>query len=190
MVVGNSLGVNDMVDGMVNHMVNVSLRHFFEVATTGLTNPTLIPIISQMVDNVDELEWRCSECGATAPPTGYDYMRILRHQKGHHVRLVNKSSGEILASSPKEARSKGIELLGGKPETPGEAMELTEEGITFPITLPPVVFTMFDAAKAAKFVDEKENIDTWLFQCVQKRFELDYGLKLMLVPVGEKKVAS
>lgn len=143
-----------------------------------------------MADNLEDLEWRCSECGATAPPTGYDYMRILRHQKGHHVRLVNKSTGEILAASVKEAHSKGIDIPSGKPEAPGEAMELTEEGITFPITLPPVVFTMLDAAKAAKLVDREENIDSWLFECVQKRFELDYGLKFMLVPVGGKKVAS
>lgn len=142
------------------------------------------------MDNLDELEWKCSECDATASPTAYDYMRILRHQKGHHVRLVNKSTGEVLASSVKEAHSKGINIPSGKPETPGEAMELTEEGITLPITLPPVVFTMFDAAKAAELVDKEENIDTWLFECVQKRFELDYGLKLMLVPVGGKKVES
>lgn len=142
-----------------------------------------------MTDSLDELEWRCSECGATAPPTGYDYMRILRHQKGHHVRLVNKSTGEILAASPKEARSKGIELLSGKPETAAEAMELTEEGITLPITLPPVVFTMFDAAKAAKLLDEEKekDLDSWLFECVQKRFQLDYRLKLMLMPAGGEK---
>jgi len=142
-----------------------------------------------MANSLDDLEWRCSKCKATAPPTGYDYMRILRHgnsKEGHHVRLVNKTTGEILAASPKEAHSKGIELPSGKPEVPGEAMEITEEGLTFPITLPPVVFTMFDAAKAAKLVDESENIDTWLFDCVRKRFELDYGLKFMLIPIKEK----
>jgi len=138
------------------------------------------------MDNLDELEWRCSECGAAAPPTGYDYMRLLKHQKGHHIRLVNKTTGEILAVSPKEAHSKDIDIPSGKPEAQGEAMEITEEGITFPITLPPVVFTLFDAAKAAELVDEEENIDTWLFECVRKRFELDYGLKFMLVPIKEK----
>ena len=69
-------------------------------------------------------------------------------------------------------------------------MEITEEGLTFPITLPPVAFTMFDAAKAAELVDKEENIDHWAFECMQKRFELDYGLKFMLVPVGGKKVES
>ena len=142
------------------------------------------------MDNLDELEWRCSDCGATAPPTGYDFMRIIRHQKGHHVRLVNKSTGEILATSVKEAHSKGIDIPSGKPETRGEGMEITEEGLTFPITLPPVAFTMFDAAKAAELVDKEENIDHWAFECMQKRFELDYGLKFMLVPVGGKKVES
>lgn len=143
-----------------------------------------------MANSLHDLEWRCSECEAAGPPTAYDYMRLLRHQKGHHVRLVNKITGEIVAASVKEARSKGINMTSGKPEAGGEVMELTEEGITFPITLPPVVFTMFDAAKAAELVDRKENIDSWLFYCVQRTFELDYGLKLMLVPVGGKKVES
>jgi len=139
------------------------------------------------MDNLDELEWRCSECGTTAPPTGYDYMRLLKHQKGHHIRLVNKTTGEILAVSPKEAHSKGIDIPSGKPEVPGEGMEITEEGITLPITLPPVVFTLFDAAKAAKLLEEETDLDSWLFECVQKRFELDYRLELMLVPTGGEK---
>ena len=63
-------------------------------------------------------------------------------------------------------------------------MELTEEGISFIITLPPVAFTLFDAAKANKLVDEDKDFDIWLFECIQKRFELDYELRLMLIPIG------
>ena len=139
-----------------------------------------------MVDKLEELEWRCSECGVTGPPTAYDYMRLIRHQKGHHVQLVNKSTGEIMAKTVKDAHLKGIDIPSGKPETPTGAMELTEEGITLPITLPPIAFTMFDAAKAAKLVDDHKDIDSWLFECVQKRFELDYGLKFMLTPIANK----
>ncbi len=139
------------------------------------------------MDNLDELEWRCSECGTAAPPTGYDYMRLLKHQKGHHIRLINKTTGEILAVSPKEAHAKGIDIPSGKPEGQAEGMEITEEGITLPITLPPVVFTLFDAAKAAKLLEEEKDLDSWLFECVQKRFQLDYRLELMLVPTGGEK---
>jgi len=57
-----------------------------------------------------ELEWRCSECGKTTPPTGAGFMRLMTHEVGHHTRLVNKETGEILASNPKEARAKGIQL--------------------------------------------------------------------------------
>jgi len=57
-----------------------------------------------------ELEWRCSECGKTTPPTGAGFMRLMTHEVGHHTRLVNKETGEILASNPKEARAKGIEI--------------------------------------------------------------------------------
>ena len=156
--------------------------------------------------NLDELEWRCQDCDATAPPTGYDYMVILSHQKGHHVRLVVKETGEVLASSVKQAQARGIDIPtrekrqdkppertvgkvelspGGKSDGKSEAgMELTEEGISFIITLPPVAFTLFDAAKANKLVDEDKDFDIWLFECIQKRFELDYELRLMLIPIG------
>lgn len=155
-----------------------------------LTVPCSIPYnFPEMANNLEDLKWKCSECDASAPPTSYDYMRLLKHQKGHHIRLVNTSTGEIIATSPKEARSKGIELSSDKPislkgDSQKEEMELTEEGITFPITLPPVVFTLFAAAKAAKLVDDGRDLDSWLFECVLKRFELDYSLRLMLVPIG------
>jgi len=157
--------------------------------------------------NLDELEWRCQDCDATAPPTGYDYMVILSHQKGHHIQLVVKETGEVLASSVKQAQARGIDIPtrekrqdkppertvgkvelspGGKSDGKSEAgMELTEEGISFIITLPPVAFTLFDAAKASGRVDADKDFDIWLFECVQKRFELDYELRLMLIPIGE-----
>lgn len=147
--------------------------------------------------NLEDLLWKCQDCEASAPPTAYDYMRLLKHKKGHHIRLLNTKTGEILASSVKEALSKGIDILrNGKPSgkpagKPGGetelGMELTEEGLTFPITLPPVAFTLFDAAKAAKLVDEDKDLDSWVFECIQKRFELDYSLQLMLVPIAEAK---
>lgn len=142
--------------------------------------------------NLGETEWQCQGCDASAPPTHSDYMKLLRHQKGHHIQLVNIKTGEVLAKSVKQALSIGIDIpsdgkhpgkTSGKPEgTPELGMELTEEGITFPVTLPPVAFTLFDAAKAAKLVeDEDMDIDHWIFECIQKRFELDYELELMLV---------
>jgi len=147
--------------------------------------------------SLEELEWKCQDCDASAPATTYDFMDLLKHKKGHHIRLVNTKTGEILATTVKKARSDGIDIPSdgkppgkpaGKPEEKPElGMELTEEGITFPITLPPVAFTLFDVAKAAKLVDEDKDLDSWIFECVLKRFELDYGLQLMLVPIGEGK---
>lgn len=151
----------------------------------------------------EDLLWKCQNCAASAPPTTYGYMMLLKHQKGHHIHLVNTKTGEILATSITDAQHKGIDIPGkppskppgkpsGKPEGKTEeklelGMELTEEGITFPITLPPVAFTLFDAAKAAKLVDEDQDLDHWLFECIQKRFELDYNLRLMLIPIGGGK---
>jgi len=103
--------------------------------------------------NLEDLQWRCQDCDASAPPTTYDYMKLLKHQKGHHIRLINTKTGEIQATSVTDALHKGIDLPGkppgkpggkpdgkpdGKPGEPEPGMELSEEGITFPITLPPV----------------------------------------------------
>ncbi len=152
-----------------------------------------------MAYNLDDLEWKCQDCDASAPPTSAAYMVILRHQKGHHVRLIDKASGEVVAASLKQALARGVEIpvaekvpdepAGGPSERPREipdrGMEISEDGITFLITLPPVAFTLFDAAKAAKLVEDEEmDIDHWIFECIQKRFELDYNLRLMLVPIG------
>ncbi|GAH73424.1 unnamed protein product, partial [marine sediment metagenome] len=63
-----------------------------------------------MDNNLEELQWKCQDCDATAPATSYDYMRLIKHQKGHHVRLVNTTTGEIVATTVKEARAKGIDL--------------------------------------------------------------------------------
>jgi len=156
------------------------------------------------VNNEVKAVWKCKaeNCDYTRPPTLKGYKQLVGHQKEHaHLpkgergyRLVDENTGEVLAESVREAREKGFlvaeppprEESEGKPEEKPElGMELTEEGITFPVTLPPVAFTLFDAAKAAKLVDEDKDLDSWLFECVLKRFELDYSLRLMLVPIGE-----
>ena len=112
-------------------------------------------------------------------------MLLLKHQKGHHISLVDKKTGASLALSPQGAQKKGIDLVGGTPKIGSDAMELTEQGITLPVTLPPSVFTQFSALKAADRIPIKMGLDEWLVECVQKRLELDYKLELMLIPIGE-----
>ena len=140
--------------------------------------------------NLDELEWKCADCGVVEAATNAGYMMILKHQKGHHVQLVSKVTGEVLANSPQGAQVKGIDIPGkpgAKPgtKTEGLGLEFTEEGITLPVTLPPVVFTLFDIGKASGRVPEEMDLDSWLVECVQKRYELDYRMRLMLVPVAK-----
>jgi hypothetical protein len=74
------------------------------------------------------------------------------------------------------------------PEVITTPVQINEGGITLSITLPPVVLTLFDFAKAAELLKEDTDLDKWLFECVHKRFELDYKLQLALVPVdGEER---
>ncbi len=93
----------------------------------------------------------------------------------------------------KEETTKKIEELKSSENPPGDgnvtptATQLTENGLTMSITLPPVVLTLFDAAKAVKLVDEDEDLDSFLFKCVQERFRLGFKLQLRLIPIGEKE---
>jgi hypothetical protein len=71
-----------------------------------------------------------------------------------------------------------------QPSPPG-TVQISESGLSITIIVPPVVLTMFDFAKAAKLEPEEKDLDGWLFDCVLKRYELDYKLQLVLLPVRE-----
>jgi len=96
---------------------------------------------------LEELIWKCQDCDASGPPTASDYMRLLKHSKGHHIRLVDTSTGEIIAASLKEARSKGIDIpakvdkKGSEPLKPEEARELAAVITKKPA---PVIFVLGD----------------------------------------------
>ncbi len=92
---------------------------------------------------------------------------------------------KVVPNPPPPPKVASIEEKGNVENDVAGGMQLTEGGLTIPITLPPVVLTLFDAAKAARLVAEDKDLDSWLFECVQKRFQLDYGLQLTLVPVGD-----
>jgi len=66
--------------------------------------------------NLDELQWKCLTCEVTAPPTNSDYMNLIKHAKGHVVRLVHTGTGEVLATSPKGAFGKDILIPGYNPK--------------------------------------------------------------------------
>ncbi len=63
-----------------------------------------------MGNNLEDLQWKCQDCDASGPATAYDYMRLLKHQKGHHIRLVNIKNGEIVANTPRQAIHIGIDI--------------------------------------------------------------------------------
>ncbi len=56
------------------------------------------------------LEWRCTTCGATAAPTGTGYGRLSNHpcSGDRKLALLNKDTGEVLATSLKQAVRRGI----------------------------------------------------------------------------------
>lgn len=139
------------------------------------------------------LEWRCLTCGETAPPTGRDYMQLIKHAKGHEVRLVDVETGEELASTPKQAIGKGlITKEGAVSKVPGEkvdvtTLEVTEEGlIRYTITLPADAFALFNIAKAFGMEPEGKSFDEWDWECITARFEKDYKKQLILAPIGEE----
>ena len=82
--------------------------------------------------NLDDLQWKCLTCGEVAALTVYDYMKFIKHAPGkkHHVGLVHKKTGEVIASNPKAAAAKGIIIPGTKLKGPqqqgGEMVSVTQ----------------------------------------------------------------
>lgn len=55
-----------------------------------------------------EYEWRCADCKEAAEGTRSGWGKLIKHAKGHHLQLVDVSSGEIAATSIQEAEAKGL----------------------------------------------------------------------------------
>ncbi len=66
------------------------------------------------------LEWRCTTCGATAAPTGTGYGKLSNHpcSGDRKLALVNKDTGEVLATSLKQAVKLGF-VEKQQPKTTG-----------------------------------------------------------------------
>lgn len=136
-------------------------------------------------EEVMQYEWRCKECEAKQPATSGGFAVMIRHQKGHHTHLVNIATGEEVATSLTNARVKGIDIPGAKESPAHEAgqrdLVLTQGGIKVNITLPALAWAMFDVAGAYELLEEGEDsLDSWIFRCMEKRFELDYGVQFGL----------
>jgi len=72
----------------------------------------------------ERLQWQCATCGATQPPTGTGYGRLMRHDCSDEpkLELVDLDTGQVLATSLKQAVKLGFvekqEEPTGKPKTP------------------------------------------------------------------------
>lgn len=141
-----------------------------------------------MVTDIEQLEWKCS-CEETRPPTAGNYMSLIRGaaHKGHKVQLVNKATGEIVATSLKDAERKGITLV--KEVAPPGKPVLTPDGmVDYTLTLPPEAFTFFNMAKNFGLIkDDELTFDEWVYECIGRRFAADYGMEVVLQPLKGKR---
>ena len=144
---------------------------------------------------------------------GYNKMRghqlahksLPKEKKGSC--LIDENTGKILAEKLAEAVEKGFmkaeppkpeeqEPELGKPEEEEKGKEKKgEEEITAPqvstegifrytISLPADAFVLFNIAKAYGLETDGDKLfDEWVWDCIQKRFEKDYGKRLVLAPV-------
>ncbi len=105
----------------------------------------------------------CETCGEERDgiTTMAQWAEFQRHGKGHHPRLINPETGEVVATGVTDAakilRTKAKE--GAKEEGKVEdttEIEFTEKGETlFPIKawLPSTIFTLYSYAKANELID-------------------------------------
>lgn len=108
-----------------------------------------------------------------------------------------KTGGET--ASPVETSTDPPQERGDKPPSALRAKEEKkdekEEDYTYPkpssegvfryaITLPADAFTLFNLAKACGLEKDGEKpFDEWVWDCIQKRFEKDYRVQLVLAPM-------
>lgn len=136
------------------------------------------------------LEWRCLTCGQSAPPTSKDYMAFIKHPcDNRKIWLVDKDTGEQLASNANKAVQLGLIVKPGKAKEGEEEIEVSSEGIlTYTINLPADAFTLFNLAKFSGLEkDGQKPFDEWVWECIVKRFEKDYKKQLILAPIEEEE---
>jgi hypothetical protein len=137
-----------------------------------------------------ELVWRCS-CNEELEGTPANYMNLIKSKahKGHKVVLVDKQTGEIVATSLRTAQVQGILPTKGDYPPAGKAT-LTEEGlIIYTLIVPVEAFAYFNMAKQFGLIKDGDmSFDEWVFECIDRRFATDYGIEIVLQPIASKKV--
>jgi predicted transcriptional regulator len=108
------------------------------------------------------------------------------HQKENKDKEEMAKEKEPTANTTPPVDQPNSETPPQPPPGTAASMQFNEAGLTMSIVIPPVTLTLFDFAKGAHLIPEDTDLDSWLFQCVQKMFELNYKLQLALIPVGEE----
>ena len=152
-------------------------------------------------------EWKCLMCKATWPPTSSAYMMAIKHKdctsQKRQVRLVNKKTGDILASTAQEAMLKGFIPRPGEvhPDeaVPAEAAappsQTSQIGqvdwvgggfVRIVVVVPADYLTLFNLARD-RFEKAGITLDRWTWLNAQARFEKDYRHELILAPIPEEE---
>jgi hypothetical protein len=133
-----------------------------------------------------QYEWRCKDCDAKEIATTQGFAHLLKHQKGHHIHLVDVTSGQEIATSLSNARAKGIDIPGPVKEAdggPAERVLVVSQGTAkVTVTLPVEVWAMYNAAADYKKRPADQPFDEWLADCITIAFNVGYGLQFGLVP--------
>lgn len=151
-------------------------------------------------------EWRCTTCGAAAAPTGTGYGELTNHPCSgkRKLALVDKDTGEVLATNLTQAISKGFikkQGMEGAPEISpkGDASvldgykgyEQDKEAYLF-IRLPdgrirdfrlefPEVLSLYKMCKNEDKIGYKGDFPHFMADCAQTMFALA-GYDLLLAP--------
>lgn len=78
-------------------------------------------MVAKRLSNPD-YEWKCENCRAVQPANTTGYAILMRHNKGHHVHLVEKATGKVVTTNVYNARKMGIDI----PQTGGKKKKIAE----------------------------------------------------------------
>ncbi len=157
--------------------------------------------------DIKKLCWECS-CGETAEPTISNYQRLVRlkEHRGHRRALIHRETGEEVARELVGARKKGVVFPDSKKRQPvpskgalpsereaearPDMVEVErlniecEQVFRIKLALPADAFMLFNLVRAIGLEDRAISFDKWLWDCLVKRFETDYRVQLVLVPLA------
>lgn len=124
----------------------------------------------EVAEHIPDEEEGEGEAKETRQPKFRGTVAYAEEEKGEGETAKPEKVAELEEEKPKEIT------------TP----EISDGLIRYTVTLPADAWTHFNIARGRGYEEDDKPFDEWLWDCIKKRFELDYKVQLVLAPLLEE----